>query len=55
MPSTREISAISHRKIRKWLYEPLFNRQAIKNIDTKFKSFNKRCHKNSEIREMTKE
>ena len=27
MPSTREMSKITHRKIRRWLYNPLFNKE----------------------------
>ena len=29
MPSTREMSRITHRKIRRWLYNPIFNREAV--------------------------
>ena len=29
MPSTREMSKITHRKIRRWLYNPMFNRDGV--------------------------
>ena len=29
MPSTREMSKLTHRKIRRWLYNPIFNKDAI--------------------------
>ena len=39
MPSTREISAIDHRKIRKWLYDPIFDYTKIHYGEDSFKKF----------------
>lgn len=39
MPSTREISAFDHRKIRKWLYEPIFDHTKIHYGEEKFQKF----------------
>ena len=39
MPATREISAIDHRKIRKWLYDPIFDYSKIHYGGECFKKF----------------
>jgi hypothetical protein len=39
MPSTRELSKIEHRNIRKWLYEPIFNASMISYGTQRYRSF----------------